>query len=144
MSHNHKIIETLRQRGYRITPQREIVVEIIAHANQHLSAEEIYQELETRTPGANISTVYRTLEVLWEEGLTCRNDLSEGKIMYTTRQHGTHIHLVCRRCNQAIEAAPDLLDQLGETLLTEYQFSPDLDHLSIFGLCVHCEEYSQN
>ncbi|MBN2044287.1 MAG: transcriptional repressor [Anaerolineales bacterium] len=140
MSQTDEILDTLRQRGYRITAQREIVVEIISEAEHHLSAEEIYQELETRTPGANISTVYRTLEVLWEEGLTCRNDLSEGKIVYATREHGPHIHLVCRRCNYVIEAEPEVLNQLSEVLLANYQFRADLDHLSIFGLCEQCED----
>jgi Fur family ferric uptake transcriptional regulator len=143
MTHCHTIIDALRQRGYRITPQREIVVDIIAHADHHLSAEEIFTDLQAQTPNANISTVYRTLEVLWEEGFTCRNDLSEGKIVYATRQHGPHIHLVCRRCNHAIEAEPDLLKQLGETLLADYDFTADLDHLSVFGLCANCENLPQ-
>jgi Fur family ferric uptake transcriptional regulator len=140
MTHCHTIIETLRQRGYRITPQREIVVRIIAHSNHHLSAEEIFTQLQVQAPSANVSTVYRTLEMLWEEGFTCRNDLSEGKIVYATRQHGPHIHLICRRCDHVIEAAPDVLFQLGKALLADYQFTADLDHLSIFGLCAHCED----
>ncbi len=114
MTHCPTILEALRQRGYRITAQREIVVEIVTHSEHHLSAEEIFAQLQARTPGANISTVYRTLEVLWEEGFICRNDLSEGKIVYATRQHGPHIHLVCRRCEHVIEAGPDVLDPLGD------------------------------
>jgi Fur family ferric uptake transcriptional regulator len=143
MTHCQTIIDALRQRGYRITPQREFVVEMIAHSKQHLSADEIFTALQSETPSANISTVYRTLDVLWEEGFTCRNDLSEGKTMYATRQHGPHIHLVCRRCTYTFEAAPDVLENLGETLRTEYQFDADLDHLSIFGLCARCEDDQQ-
>jgi Fur family ferric uptake transcriptional regulator len=60
-----------------------------------------------------------------------------------TRQHGPHIHLICRRCDHVIEAAPDVLSQLGEALLEDYQFTADLDHLSIFGLCVHCKDDPQ-
>ena len=143
MTHCPTIIEALRKRGYRITPQRQIVVEIIAHADHHLSAEEIFTQLQARTSGANISTVYRTLEVLWEEGFTCRNDLSEGKTMYAPRQHGPHIHLICRRCDHIIEADPKVLGALGEVLKKDYHFTADLGHLSIFGLCAHCEDDPQ-
>ena len=132
------IIDTLRARGYRITPQREIVVDILARTNRHLSAEEIYTQLQERTQVTNISTVYRTLDVLWEEGFTCRNDFSEGKIVYATREHGPHIHLVCRRCGQVQDANSKVLEALGETLGKEYEFTADLDHLSIFGECADC------
>jgi len=142
MTHCPTILEALRQRGYRITAQRQIVVESIAHSEHHLSAEEIFDQLQARTPGANISTVYRTLEVLWEEGLICRNDLGEGKILYAPRQHGPHIHLVCRRCEHVIEADPVVLEPLGAALQKDYQFDADLDHLTIFGLCANCEENS--
>ena len=139
MSHCHTIIATLRERGYRITPQREMVIDIIAHTDRHLSAEEIFTELKTRTQATNIATVYRTLEMLWEEGFACRNDLSEGKIVYATHKHGPHIHLVCRFCNQIIDADPEILQPLGESLRAQHNFEADLQHLSIFGICAQCQ-----
>ena len=139
MSHGTTILDNLRHRGYRITPQREHVVDILAHAGRHMSVEEIYAQLQERTRVSNISTVYRTLEVLWEEGFACRNDLSEGKIVYATHLHGPHIHLVCRRCNCVIDAEPESLASLGDALQKEYNFKADLQHLSIFGLCADCE-----
>lgn len=140
MTHCHTIIDTLRSRGYRITPQREILVDILAHAGRHLSAEEIFSELQKRTRVTNISTVYRTLDVLWEEGIACRNDLSEGRIVYATNEHGPHIHLVCRRCNHVHEAGPEVLAQLGSEIQAQYDFEADLQHLSIFGTCAGCQE----
>ena len=140
MSHCHTIIATLRARGYRITPQREMVVDIIAHADRHMSAEEIFAELQTRTQATNITTVYRTLDMLWEEGFACRNDLSEGKIAYATYKHGTHIHLVCRQCNDIIDADPEMLDPLGDELRQQHHFEADLQHISIFGVCADCVE----
>ncbi len=144
MSHCHTIIAALRERGYRITPQREMVIDIIAHAEQHLSAEEIFFALQTRTQATNIATVYRTLDMLWEEGFACRNDLSEGKIVYATHKHGPHIHLVCRNCNHVIDANRDTLGQLGEKLRAQYHFEADLQHLSIFGICDQCQKNSIN
>lgn len=140
MSHCHTIIDTLRQLGYRITPQREMVVEIIAHSDHHISAEEIYAEVKKHTQATNIATIYRTLDMLWEEGLACRNDLSEGKIVYATHKHGPHIHLVCRYCDRVIEADSNLLEPLRQELGSRYNFKPDLRHLSIFGICADCQD----
>ena len=139
MSHCHTIIDTLRQRGYRITPQREMVIEIIAHSDHHISAEEIFAEVKKHTQATNIATIYRTLDMLWEEGIAYRNDLSEGKIVYATLKHGPHIHLVCRYCDRVFEADSKLLASLRLDLGSRYNFAPDLRHLSIFGICSFCQ-----
>jgi Fur family ferric uptake transcriptional regulator len=133
------LTENLRQKGYRITPQREMIIRTIAHSERHMSAEEIFAEMQKLTQASNIATVYRTLDMLWEEGLACRNDLGEGRIVYATLEHGHHIHLVCRHCNQVIDADPQMLESLGEQLSTVYGFTADLQHHSIFGVCADCQ-----
>jgi len=138
MSHCQTILNHLRKRGYRITPQREMIIEAIAHSEQHMSAEEIFAEMLKRTQATNIATVYRTLDMLWEEGLACRNDLGEGRIVYATLKHGPHIHLVCRLCGHVIDADPEALEPLSELFQSQYNFDADLRHLSIFGLCQEC------
>ena len=140
MSHCHTITTALKKRGYRITPQREMVINIIAHSDHHMSAEEIFQQLNKLTQATNLATVYRTLDTLWEEGFACRNDLSEGKIVYATFKHGPHIHLVCRLCDQIIDADPKILTPIGKELSTKYNFEADLQHISIFGLCSGCQD----
>jgi Fur family ferric uptake transcriptional regulator len=142
MSHCETIISMLRQRGYRITPQREKIIEVIAHNQKHLSAEDIYSELRADSGSINLATVYRTLDMLWEEGFACRNDLSEGQIVYATYQHGPHIHLVCRYCNHVIDGEPRDLKEVGEVLIEKYGFEADLDHLSIFGVCSGCSSHN--
>ena len=142
MSHCHTIISALRKRGFRITPQREMVISIIAHTDRHMSAEEIFLELGKQTQATNLATVYRTLDTLWEEGFACRNDLSEGKIVYATFKHGPHIHLVCRHCNQIIDANPQILTPISDVLQAQYNFEADLQHISIFGVCENCQEIS--
>lgn len=131
--------ENLRQRGYRITPQREMIIETIAHSEKHMSADEVFSEVQKRTQVTNLATVYRTLEMLWEEGLACRNDLGEGRIVYAALQHGPHIHLVCRCCNHVIDADPGMLTSLGQEFRSQHQFEADLQHLSIFGVCSECQ-----
>ena len=139
MTHCQSIINQLRVRGYRITPQREMIIHAVAHSPHHLTAEEILGRLREHTQAINIATIYRTMDLLWQEGFACRNDLSEGKIIYATFQHGPHIHLVCRKCDQVIDAEIGLLEDLGEDLSQKYQFQADVGHFSIFGLCQECQ-----
>lgn len=144
MTHCHTLINSLRQRGYRITPQREIIIESLAHAGGHVTAEEIYAQVQKRTHALNIATVYRTLDLLVANGLACRADLWDGRVVYTTFDHGQHIHLVCKKCGTIFRAEHALIEPLQEKLKLGYQFDPDLDHLSITGICARCQSVHQD
>jgi len=139
MSPCETFIDALRSHGYRITLQREMIIESIAHAGQHINAEEIFDQIQHRTHAVNIATVYRTLDLLVEQGLASRIDLGEGRVIYATNQHGPHIHLVCRKCGQVTDADQDLLSSLNCDLQSRYQFAADLQHISILGLCRDCQ-----
>jgi Fur family ferric uptake transcriptional regulator len=142
MSHCHTLIDTLRQRGYRMTPQREIIIEALTHAGGHVTAEEIYTQAHQRVQAINIATVYRTLDLLVAIGLASRADLWDGRVVYTTFEHGQHIHLVCKQCGAVLNANHDLIKPFDEQLKSGYQFHADLEHLSILGVCVNCQSRS--
>ena len=142
MSHCHTLLDSLRLRGYRLTPQREIIIEALAHAGGHVTAEEIYARVSSRVHTINIATVYRTLDLLVATGLTSRIDLWDGRVVYTTAQHGPHIHLVCRCCGEIFNADHQLVDTLDEQLRSDYKFQADLQHLSISGVCANCQSSS--
>jgi Fur family ferric uptake transcriptional regulator len=125
--------------GYRITPQREMIVEAVAHAGGHVTAEEVYDQVKERTRYINLATVYRTLDLLVEKGMASRADLWDGRVVYATMHHGPHIHLICRGCGGIFLADHDLLESLGVQLSSKYNFSADLQHLSIAGLCANCQ-----
>jgi Fur family ferric uptake transcriptional regulator len=138
MPHCHTIIETLRQRGYRVTPQREMIVEVIAHGGRHITAEEAFDQVRTRTRAINIATVYRTLDLLVEEGLASRADLGGGGGVYATVEHGPHVHLVCRQCGQVIDVDVTPFEPLFELILDRYGFVCCPQHFAIYGLCAGC------
>ncbi len=144
MPHCATFIETLRRRGYRITPQREMIISIIAHNGQHMTAEQIFEQVQQHTHAVNLATIYRVLDLLYAEGLICRNDLGGGKFLYATIQHGPHIHLICRHCGQVLDADAALISTLGENLIKEYGFQPDISHISIFGICSRCQKGETN
>jgi Fur family ferric uptake transcriptional regulator len=138
MTHCHTFLSALRRRGFRVTPQREMIVEAIAHGGRHLTAEQIFLKVQRRTSALNIATVYRTLELLVEEGLVTRTNLGAGKEVFASIRHGPHVHLVCRSCGNVIEADGSLVLPLGEQIDDLYRFASDLQHLSIPGVCEAC------
>ncbi len=133
-----EIISKLSKQGYRMTPQRMMVLEAIEAAEDHISAEEIYLQVRARYPHVNISTVYRTLELLRERGLVTETDMGDGRVRYHNIRHGHHHHLVCQKCGSIIDLNESLLNPFKETLAKDYGFSADLKHLAIFGLCRKC------
>lgn len=140
MSPCQTFIDALRARGYRITPQREMIIEAVAHAGHHINAEEIFNHIQQHSHAVNIATVYRTLDLLVEQGLASQIDLGEGRVIYATLQHGPHIHLVCKHCGRVIDADQDMLSVLNRQLQAEYHFAADLNHISMIGLCKDCQK----
>jgi len=132
--------KALQERGYRLTPQRMMVVEALHSADRHISAEEIFAQVHARYPYSNTSTVYRTLGLLKELGLVNEVDLGDGRIRYHPAERGHHHHLVCHSCSKIIDLPESALLSLERSLLNEYQFNADLKHLAIFGLCADCQK----
>jgi Fur family ferric uptake transcriptional regulator len=139
MNDTQNIIETLRQRQFRITPQREMIIDALLSEPHHLTAEAVYEQVQTRTSAINIATIYRTLDMLVEQGIATRTDLG-GQIVYAPAGHGPHIHLVCRHCSYVVDADAVVLAALDEQLQGDYGFTADLRHISLFGVCQGCAE----
>jgi Fur family ferric uptake transcriptional regulator len=132
------IASRLAQKGYRMTPQRLMILEAIEGASGHVSAEEIFQDIKKRYPGLNISTVYRTLELLKETGLVTETDMGDGRVRFHSAGHEHHHHLVCSRCGKVIDLNEETLSPLIDALSKKYGFRADLKHLAIFGYCKDC------
>ena len=140
MKPTRSIIEKLREQGYRLTPQRAMILSIIEESDRHISAEEIYAQVAARYPQVNISTVYRTLELLKQLSLIYETDLGEGRVRYHPEGKGHHHHLVCQNCGAIIDIDESALAGLKGVLLHQYDFSAQLRHLAIFGLCGNCRK----
>ena len=140
MDKSGSISSKLSELGYRLTPQRIMVLAAIENNDSHVSAEEIYAQVVSKYPHVNISTVYRTLELLKRLGLVTETDLGEGRVRYHPTDKGHHHHLVCRECGATIDLDDLLLAPLKDALLREYNFVADLKHLAIFGRCVKCRQ----
>ena len=133
------LADQLRSRGLRLTAQRQLVLEAV-HALGHATPDQVHAEVAKTAAGVNITTVYRTLELLEELGLVTHAHLSHGAPTYHTVGEVQHVHLVCRVCERITEVASDLLAPLAQDLLREKSFLVDIGHVALFGICERCGE----
>ncbi|MEP7055353.1 MAG: Fur family transcriptional regulator [Actinomycetota bacterium] len=127
----------LRASGYRLTPQRQLVLEAVSELG-HATPDEILTAVRTTAHGVNISTVYRTLELLETLGLVRHTHLGHGAPTYHAAVEDAHVHLVCRTCGDISEVVPEVVGNLVERLAAQEGFAADVGHLAIFGLCREC------
>lgn len=131
--------EALRELGYRLTPQRMLILTALQQSSDHVSAEEIHAQVRASYPHVNISTIYRTLELLKNLGLVMETDLGGERFRYHYADKGHHHHLICERCGATTEVDESLFLPLKRTLLKEYGFQANISHLAIFGRCQNCQ-----
>ena len=130
--------ELLRKRGYRLTPQRYMILSVIQEANAHLSIEQITERVQQRNPYVSLSTIYRTLELLKQLGLIRENHLPGEQPHYEAVEGHAHHHLICRRCRTTIHLNEALLGNLNEQLQEEYHFYNLTLDLVAAGYCTAC------
>ena len=132
---------TLRAKGYRLTPQRELVLRAVDDLG-HATPDEILAAVREESAAVNISTVYRTLELLEELGLVRHAHITDRAPTYHSKATPDHVHLVCRSCERVLEAAPAEFDDLKASLRSNHRFTADVGHLTVFGRCAECEQAS--
>jgi Fur family transcriptional regulator, ferric uptake regulator len=131
--------DELRSRGYRLTPQRQLVLEAVT-ALGHATPEDVFGWVRERSAAVNISTVYRTLELLEEVKLVKHAHLTHGAPTYHAATAPEHVHLICRSCGEIIEVKPAEVASMLDNLRHTHGFVADVGHLTVFGSCAKCEE----
>jgi Fur family ferric uptake transcriptional regulator len=129
----------LRDHGFRITPQRQLVLEAV-ETLRHGTPEEILIEVQRTASGVNLSTIYRTLEVLEDVGLVTHAHIGHGPPTYHAVDEHVHIHLVCDRCKVVQSVPASVAASFVEQLEAEYGFRTDISHVSVHGLCESCKD----
>ncbi|MFQ5578249.1 MAG: Fur family transcriptional regulator [Anaerolineae bacterium] len=139
MSHNRSDYAALmRQRGFRVTPQRRLILDAICQGGGHTTPEEIYARVKSMAPAVNQATVYRTLEFLCQLGLVVSADIGIGQKVYEIAGDTPHHHLVCRQCEQVQSLDHTLVQPFFAQTEAETGFKVETDHLILFGLCERC------
>ena len=132
------VIELLRQRGLRMTPQRRVIVAEIMRTQGHISPTALARKVQGDMPGVNASTVYRTLALLEQAGVLAHAHL-EGGAEYHRAEEAGHVHLACSRCGAEDDLSLDEAEALQQLVEQHHGFRPDLTHFAISGMCADCQ-----
>jgi Fur family transcriptional regulator, ferric uptake regulator len=134
-----ELVEQLRAHGYRVTTARQLVLGAVTGL-EHATPDAICAEVQRTASAVNLSTVYRTLDLLEELDLVTHTHLGHGAPIYHAAAEQRHLHLVCRDCESVTESDITIANPLVGRLREEFGFETDLAHFAVFGLCVNCTE----
>lgn len=119
-----------------MTPQRQLVLDAVRELG-HATPEQICTRVQLAAPAVNITTIYRTLDLMERLGLVRHTHLGHGAPSYSEQEH-QHVHLVCHVCGRVDEAPTGLMDQLAARLVAESGFVLDATHVALSGRCADC------
>jgi Fur family ferric uptake transcriptional regulator len=131
--------EKLVASGVRLTPQRFMVLEVLAAHPGHITAEQVLTAVQQRYPYVNKTTVYRTLELLTGLGLASMTHMGGNQYEYELLE-SPHHHLICKVCGEVIELPDSTLNPLRSLIEQEHGFRPYLDHFALVGVCRACQQ----
>ena len=139
MSCEQAFMEALHDRGFRFTPQREMILEVLHHTPAHSTAEEIYSRVQEVSSRVDITTLYRTLGLLQELEFVNVIDMgAQGHHYELVGINPPHPHLICRSCGRILDLGPEELLPLAAQLEERYGFTTAVVHLTLQGLCAEC------
>lgn len=130
--------EALRARGLRWTPQRRLILEVLAGTTGHITGSDLVDRCRARDPQTTPSTVYRTLDVLEELGFVHHSHGADGREEYHVLPATEHAHLFCVACGESWELPAEEVRELVEPLWERRGFAIDLSHVAIGGRCAAC------
>ena len=138
MSCTEYISNQIRSRGFRLTPQRLAILQVLQHSGGHLTPAEVFEIAKIGLPGLTETTVYRTLEFLANNGFALAAHIGSGKLVYQVGGHDHH-HVICQKCGSDMEISHNQVTSLYENIenLTGYRLTTS--HLTFFGLCPNCQ-----
>lgn len=132
-------IQALRSRGYRVTPQRLIVLDAVCAFDGHATLADVQASVNNMDPTIDRSTIYRALDVLQEVGLIVESEIgSQGKVYRIAGEPDRHHHLVCLTCGRVLTVSGSVVAPLLRVFRDEYGFEAQADHLVFNGLCSDC------
>lgn len=132
------MMEVLKGKGYRMTPQRRAIVAEVMRSQGHISPAAIARTIQQRMPGVNASTVYRTISMLEDVGILSHAHL-EGGPEYHLADEPEHVHLVCANCSTTDDLSMKEAKSLYDLVRKHKGFAADLTHFAVSGLCGKCQ-----
>lgn len=138
MSQSTSFIERLRDAGYKITPPRLAVLEVIEQEGEHLDPAQILRHAQEIHPAIGRATVYRTLELLTQLNIVRPIYVGEHGPTYI-RAEGGHHHLVCSTCGIVIDFDQCMAGEMMRDLTERFGFQIQSHLLEFYGVCANCQ-----
>ena len=130
----------LRDRGLRLTPQRELVLAVMHQIDGHATADEVYALAHAQNPAIDRSTVYRTLDLLQDLRMVAAFDLGDGQHRFELQTpHGRRHYLRCRVCGKLVAVEPSEIEPLLQRLAVAHGFAIEPEELLLTGQCADCQ-----
>lgn len=139
-----EVKEQLKSKDYRLTPQREKILEVLLeNVDTHLSAEDLFMLIKKKNVEVGLATVYRMLDLLEDMGIISRLDSGEGRSRYEMRsqeQQHCHHHLICLNCGTIAEFSDDMLEEIERSVTKKHGFQVTDHDLRVYGYCKNCRK----
>ncbi len=132
-----EVLEALRAHAKRITAPKRAVIEVLVHAHDHLTADEVTKQVQALRPDVSPSTVYRILEELDDLDLVVHSHTGHGAAVYHLAG-ASHSHVTCEGCHTTFEVPSEIYDRPARELLATQGFELNRHHVALSGLCEHC------
>lgn len=125
--------------GCKNTKSRKAVVGVLRKAKAPVSADEILACIKEQGETVNLSTVYRTLELLGAKGLTSKTMMNSGKARYELVGNGHRHHLICTNCSKIVPIGSCPLESIEKNIKSETRFDITGHMLELYGICPECK-----
>jgi len=134
-----RILSKVKERDFRLTPQRLAIIRIISASTDHPSVDEVYQKVRTRFPTTSIATVYKTITLLKELNEVLELGFPDGSNRYDGNRPYPHPHAICTKCKKIMDPEISSVDELSEEMKSKTGYTISFHRLDFFGLCPECQ-----
>lgn len=134
-----QLMNKLRQRGFRLTPQRVALLRLLSGSEGHPSASQLYDQLKAQFPTTSLGTIYRTLNLLKDLNEVLELGFSDDDNRYDGNKPYPHPHLICIRCRKIIDPDVSLTQSLIEEMTQLSGYEIVSHRLDFYGICPDCQ-----
>lgn len=120
----------------RMTNQRKEIMNLLKKSSQPKSAEMIYEELPDHT--MNLSTIYRTMDAFFQEGLISKSNMNNTAYYYLNHKHHHH-YLICLGCQKMYEMDCHI-DHIADEVAKNHHFKITHHDMTVYGYCESCQQ----
>jgi Fur family transcriptional regulator, peroxide stress response regulator len=134
------ILDKLKQKGHRITPQRLVILRTLVESQDHPSVEDIFAKVRVHFPTTSLATVYKTISVIKELGEVLELEFSSGHNRYDGHKPNPHPHLLCVKCKRIVDPELSSLAHLTQELVSDTGYRILSHRLDFYGICPGCQQ----